>query len=429
MKKRILFICFLGILSGLIILGGNYLYRNLYQGMQKKSQSPVSIMIASDMHYLSPDYTGEYFKEPTSIFDGKMTHYSSEYLDAFLDEAIKKHPTAVILSGDLTLNGSKKSHEELIEKLTIVQEAGIDVLVIPGNHDVDSGAGDYSGEEPVYVENYTSDDFVSGYELFGPARAISRDENTFSYIYQATPYLRIIMLDTNCYGKCYVHDETLLWLERELEKAKDLNMDVISVTHQNLHIHNELLYFTYQLYNADELLALYETYDVKLNLSGHVHVQSIVTDATVPEIAIGSLAVPNSNYGLITYDGESISYETKQTDVSGYENSIASENPDLLDYETFSRDYFENVAREQAYSHLADSNLSQKEITTMADTYGKINSAYFAGEAISEDEFSEGLHLWRTAQKESFIHKYIEVMLKEAQTDNLNLTITLKSSK
>ena len=41
----------------------------------------------------------------------------------------------LILSGDLTFNGEKKSHEELAEKFKKVEKSGAPVMVIPGNHD------------------------------------------------------------------------------------------------------------------------------------------------------------------------------------------------------------------------------------------------------------------------------------------------------
>ena len=126
MKKKILLIGLLTLFVALASLGGSHLYRTI----QKQSQDPVSMIIASDTHYLSPEYRGEYFKEPSAIFDGKLTHYSPEYFDAFLAEVIEKHPQVLILSGDITLNGSIKSHKEVVEKLKHVQAAGIDVLVI-----------------------------------------------------------------------------------------------------------------------------------------------------------------------------------------------------------------------------------------------------------------------------------------------------------
>ena len=116
MKKNFLFKILILFIILSAISGGHILYTNY----AKQSRPPISVIIASDMHYLSPTYRGEYFKEPNAMFDGKLIHYSSEYFDAFLAEVVAKHPQSLILSGDITLNGSLKSHEEVVEKLNDV---------------------------------------------------------------------------------------------------------------------------------------------------------------------------------------------------------------------------------------------------------------------------------------------------------------------
>ena len=425
MKKKILLIGAFGLLLGLILFGGHALFRTI----QKQSQKPVSIIIASDIHYLSPEYRGEYFKEPSAIFDGKVIHYSPEYFDAFLAEVIDKHPQTLILSGDITLNGSMKSHEEVVEKLKQVQAAGIDVLVIPGNHDVFTTAGDYTPDEPVVVESAYAEAFMKLYEDFGPAQAISRDAETFSYIYEATPFLRILMLDTNCISKGTVLPDTLRWLETQFQDAKRAGADVIAVSHQNLHIHSELLYFSYQMYNADELLALYEKYDVKLSLSGHIHVQSIVSKettpgTTIPEVAVGALSVCGTPYGELTYNGKELTYQTVKTDVSSYAAKQDWTDENLLDFNNYSYWFFEEVGRLQTFEGYKDSELTAAEITLLADTFAKINSAYFAGDDIDQDALADGIALW-SKQENGFFYKYIQSMLEEDAVDNQNITIDL----
>lgn len=60
MKKK-LYLSIIIILGVIILfLGGTYLFHQ----HKKQTQPPVSIIIASDIHYLSPEYRGEYFKEP-----------------------------------------------------------------------------------------------------------------------------------------------------------------------------------------------------------------------------------------------------------------------------------------------------------------------------------------------------------------------------
>jgi len=411
------FLLFIAILS---IIGGRVIYK-IYQ---KNTQPPVSIIIASDMHYLSPIYRGDYFKEPNAMFDGKLIHYSSEYFDAFLAEVIEKHPQTLILSGDITLNGSLKSHDEVVLKLKEVQAAGIDVLVIPGNHDVNSTAGDYTPESPIVVESADYEYFSTIYEEFGPKHAISRDENSFSYVYEASPYLRILMIDANAQTKGLLSDSTLNWVEQELKQAKEANVDVIAVTHQNLHIHNELLYFSYQLYNADKLLTLYETYDVKLSLSGHVHIQSIVEHESIPEVAVGSLAICGTPYGELTYNGKEILYTTVKTDVSSYASALHLNDENLLDFNNYSTWYFEEVGRLQNYASFAESGLSEEDIHLLANTFAKINAYYFLGESFDSTKFSDGIALWQT-QKNVFTLRYIETMLKTADEDNQTLSISL----
>jgi len=425
MKKRFLLTTILGIIGALVIFGGQYFQKFFI----RQTREPISMIIASDIHYLSPNYRGEYFKDPASYFDGKLTHYSPEYFDAFLAEVVEKQPKVLILSGDITLNGSIKSHEEGVDKLNAIEATGIDVLVIPGNHDVHSVAGDYTPEEPIVVESAYTEDFMTMYENFGPSQAISRDENTFSYIYEVSPSLRILMLDTNSLEKGSVSDETLTWMEIQLKRAQRSSADIIAVSHQNLHIHNELLYFSYQIYNADELLALYEKYDVELSLSGHVHVQSIVSEdttpgTTIPEVAVGALSVCGTPYGELTYNGKELSYETVKTDVSYYALKQGWTDEHLLSFNDYSTWYFEEVGRLQTLDGYKDSELCSEDITLLADTFAKINSAYFVGDKIDTATLSEGINLWNQNQN-GFFYKYIQSMLKENDVDNQNLRIIL----
>ena len=67
-----------------------------------------------------------------------MLEYGWEVMDAFLDDMKEEDPDLLILSGDLTLDGEKASHEELAELLEGLSEAGIEVAVIPGNHDINN---------------------------------------------------------------------------------------------------------------------------------------------------------------------------------------------------------------------------------------------------------------------------------------------------
>ena len=92
----------------------------------------------TDIHYLAQSLTdrGDMFQSMVEHGDGKLTNYVWEITDAALEEIKLLSPDALIISGDLSLQGEKKSHEELAKKLDEVEKAGITVLVIPGNHDI-----------------------------------------------------------------------------------------------------------------------------------------------------------------------------------------------------------------------------------------------------------------------------------------------------
>ena len=97
----------------------------------------------------------------------------------------------------LKSSGEKKSHEELAKKLDEVEKAGITVLVIPGNHDINNpSASVYSGETGTR-RNLPHRRILSAFiRNSGYSEAGSRDANSLSYTYDLGPSMRLLMLDT-----------------------------------------------------------------------------------------------------------------------------------------------------------------------------------------------------------------------------------------
>lgn len=400
-----------------------------FMGCSKpEKDDPISIIFATDMHYLSPELTdgGEFFKNAVAQGDGKVVEYSSEINDAFFAEVIQKQPDLLILGGDLTLNGALQSHKDFVEKLEKVQSAGIPVLVIPGNHDVDNeNAIKYLGDKVEPVEALTSAQFFEFYNKFGREQAISKDENSFSYMYKVSENLRVIMLDSNCYGRGFVKDTTLEWLKTALEEAKNDRADVITVTHQNLFAHSPTLSFGYQLYNASELVTILEEYEVKLNLSGHIHIQSIKTENKITEIATSSLEMAPIQYGELTYNGSEVQYSLQKTDVSAWAKNQGITDSAFEDFEKYATEYFEYTSRLKVNSRLTDSPLTDEEINLLADTFAKANTYYFSGEKFDPAEFSEGMALIESNENVGFYKNYINSILETAENEKRNITIKL----
>ena len=143
----------------------------------------LTVVLATNMHYLSPeltDYRGR-FMNTVYASDGKVIHYSPQICGAFVRDMLALRPDAVILSGDLTLNGALVSHEEFAALLRPLAEAGIRVLALPGNHDVGGRAYSFSDSGIVAIPAATAEEFLGIYRDFGYAQALSRDTASLSY--------------------------------------------------------------------------------------------------------------------------------------------------------------------------------------------------------------------------------------------------------
>ena len=107
-------------------------------GRDADKDEGVCIYVMTDPHYLSSELTdgGASFLKTVQNGDSKLPQYSDLYMTAFTDAVLDAEPDLVILSGDLTYNGERPSHEGIRAYCRQIEEAGIPVLVIPGNHDI-----------------------------------------------------------------------------------------------------------------------------------------------------------------------------------------------------------------------------------------------------------------------------------------------------
>ncbi len=71
-------------------------------------------------------------------------------------------PDVLILSGNLSFNGAKASHEGLAAKLKAIEDSGVSVLVMPGNHDLYSRiAACFEGDDYTLVDNVSAGTFFN----------------------------------------------------------------------------------------------------------------------------------------------------------------------------------------------------------------------------------------------------------------------------
>ena len=353
----------------------------------KDEKTEVTLFHATDMHYLSQQLTdnSDAFVQMLLDGDGKMTHYSEEICNAFVEDVINQKPDAVLISGDITFNGENLSHQDFVLKLKKIEEAGIDVLAIPGNHDVEypfsrGYEGDYS-----YKTDYTTEaDFAEYYKDFGPDIAYTKSPDGLSYIAKLGKDIYVAAIYTPqsfLSGAIAAEEETLSWLDTELGKL-DENAKVVTLTHQNIvnHYPDEAFSMKYTITNNEELVEIYDRHNVALNLSGHIHLQSIAqTQSGITDIATSSLTIRECQYGVLRITPEKMFYNTAKTDVQGWAaaNGITDEN--FAEFDRFNDDFYFTSAYAKAAASLEEEKLTAEEKDALAALWANFNVHYFAG--------------------------------------------------
>lgn len=398
--------------------------------------TPPVMAVASDLHYMSPTMTdfGEAFEWYTEWEDGKVVPYLDQITDAFLEEIVKQKPSVLILSGDISSNGEKVNHGELARKLRRVQRDGVPVVVIPGNHDINHpDAATYYGSETVPSEAVDAEGFLEIYHEFGYDRAVSRDEDSLSYVYQVDERYWLMMLDSCIYdpenevgGR--IKRSTLTWMEQWLEKAKEEQITVVPVAHHNLLNESVLYQEDCTLKNNREVIRLLESYGVPVYISGHLHLQRVKKNINSPaegekygihEIVSNSLSISPCQYGILKWSEDgSMDYHTKSVDVEAWAQSRGSLDENLLNFAEYSRAFLVDTIAEQTYRSLH--SIPEERKNAMAQLYGSLNSTYCAGKKIrpSDIKSDEIYFFWERYMGNTKWFDKLTAMLRDTGHDH-----------
>ncbi len=108
--------------------------------MSPSSASSIKIAIISDTHVMAPQLLvsdGTAIEEYLTR-DRKMLRESAEILDTLVASILELKPDMVLVTGDLTKDGERTSHHLVAGQLQRLVDSGIQVLVVPGNHDINN---------------------------------------------------------------------------------------------------------------------------------------------------------------------------------------------------------------------------------------------------------------------------------------------------
>jgi predicted phosphodiesterase len=383
---------------------------------------------------------GPAFRKLVYEGDGKNPEMIAGILDAFFASLAREKPDALIVAGDLTLNGEKASHAELASWFKAVEAAGVKVLVLPGNHDIaNPWARAYIDGGQRVVDTVSAKEFERIYGAFGYAEAVSRDKASLSYCCEPVPGLRVMMLDTNRYGdniamgfpdsRGLLPPETREWIRRSADSARKAGARLVVAMHHSLIEHNPMVSRGYTIEDGEALAGLFASLGIDFVLSGHIHIQDIISggapDGRIIDIATNALSVFPHGYGTLRASGAAWRYRASAVDVEGWAAATGSQDARLLGFRAYSERFFKDRSEMMTRSALDGSGLSESQVASVVDTVGALNARFFAGAddiGGSPAEYARTLGLLE-GRADPFLYLYAKSIASDSPPGDTDRTI------
>ena len=276
--------------------------------------------ILSDVHLMAPElikHEGKAFDHYISE-DRKLLQQSPELLDSAMRVVMNYRPQVVLVTGDLSKDGERVSHELLASRyLKPLEQQGARVFVIPGNHDVNNPhAKVYDGDKEYRTTTVSANDFADIYKDYGYGEALSRDDASLSYCVQLDAKTRLIAVDAckyeeNDYDKdlCVtggrIKPATMQWIRQQADAAHEQGMEVLMMMH-----HGIVSHFNWQ----DKMMKDYLVDDwkkqakeiaamgIKVCFTGHFHSQDASEKYGLTDIETGSTVSYPHPFRLVSVD-------------------------------------------------------------------------------------------------------------------------------
>ena len=241
----------------------------------------TKIAVITDTHVIAPELLinggGTAWQNEVNN-DRKLIDYSQEVFDYLVDKFKTDKPDLLLISGDLTKDGEKVSHQYVVNGLNELKAAGVKVYVIPGNHDIDNGnAKSFNGNSTTLVENINSATFASIYADYGYT-GTERDPNSLSYTCE--PITGLVLLGIDSHGGS-LSNATLDWVCQQANKAWKEGKQVIAMMHHPLMPHilmADKLIKTYCIADYERVRNRLADAGVRVILTGHMHISDNAKD-------------------------------------------------------------------------------------------------------------------------------------------------------
>lgn len=200
----------------------------------------LNFYLITDLHHYAKSLgtNGKGF-ERALAGDQKCLKQTGAIIDAYIDRISEDSETDIVLvDGDVSCNGAKESHLDLIPRLRRLKDNGKRVFVITATHDYyvegnEVGEG-YKcvGDEILPATQTTRDELVDLYFEFGMNEALSIHKESHCYSVKLKDGYRLLCLnDDGDRIFCGFYEDTLRWIDEEIDKAREAGDYIFAITH------------------------------------------------------------------------------------------------------------------------------------------------------------------------------------------------------
>ena len=355
----------------------------------------VKLLVFSDPHYFDPSLgtSGSAF-ENYLAHDRKLIAESDAIMRAMVGLVDAENPQVVLVSGDLTKDGEALSHESAAAYLAQMKSGGRKVFVVPGNHDIQNGtASSYAGDTATPVTAISAGEFAEIYKDLGFDDAIARDTNSLSYVAELVPGLWLLALDSCIYGDERGSSETdgrfldgtKMWIQAQLDEAKQQGVRVIAMMHHGLveHFAKQALIFPEFLVNdRDAIGGLLSNGGVGVVFTGHFHANDITrgtpsaSSKSIFDVETGSTVTYPCAYRVVDLSDDTLAITTRHVTNIVYDLGTAP------DFQSYAHDSL-SVGLEGLITSLIEAapyNVSAADASQLAPWLGDGLVAHYAGD-------------------------------------------------
>lgn len=267
---------------------------------EQPEEPQLKLGVLSDLHYFPLEYAGNMGTDYQNyvLGDTRLLGESAPALDSAIQMVLDDAPDALIVTGDLTNNGENVGAQQVAQKLKVLEDNGIKVYVINGNHDIyNSEPVSFASGKKQTVSGISPSQFRAIFANYGYngedgtvyyQSPITPDsaavQGALSYAVSLKSGFRLIMADSCVYTNDYkgeadamISDELLNWIMGQIEIARQNGETPILGLHHSLVSHysgveaSQILSSSTNILNSTIIAEKLANAGLKYVFSGHVH--------------------------------------------------------------------------------------------------------------------------------------------------------------